>query len=131
MAQEQTPNFEIPSEMRKLAEQAVEQARKTFDSVIAAAHTAISDMEGRAETARTGARDVGERAMDFAKQNVSASFDFAQRLVGAEDVSKIMELQSQYLKDQIAALNAQAKELSEAATKLAMKTVNRDSSGSS
>ena len=61
-------NFEIPSDMRKFAEQSVEQARQAFGGFINAAQQAVNDMEGRASTARTGAKDVGEKAMTFAQQ---------------------------------------------------------------
>src|SRR6184192_3761353 len=43
--------FEVPAEMRALAEKSVEQARQAFDGFISAAHQAVSAFEGHAETA--------------------------------------------------------------------------------
>ena len=114
--------FEIPPEMRKFAEQSVEQARKAFDGFITAAHSAVSDIEGRANMARAGAKDVGEKAMTFAQQNLAASFQYAQNLVRARDMDEIMKIQSDYVKAQMQALSDQAKELSQAASKLAAET---------
>lgn len=113
-------NFEIPSDMRKFAEQSVEQARQAFGGFINAAQQAVNDMEGRATTARTGAKDVGEKAMSFAQRNIMASFEFAQKLVQAKDVQEMMRLQSEYIQSQIQALNEQAKELGQSASKAAM-----------
>jgi phasin len=113
-------NFEIPSDMRKFAEQSVDQARKAFDGFINAAQHAVSDMEGRASAAQAGAKDVGEMAMTFAQRNIAASFEHAQQLVRARDVQEIMKLQADYIKSQIAALNEQAKELGQRGSQAAM-----------
>jgi phasin len=111
--------FEVPTDMRKFAEQSVEQARKAFDGFIAAAHQAVSDMEGRAHAARSGVMEMSGRAMTFAERNMAESFDFAKNLVRAKDVEEVLKLQTEYVKKQIATLNDQAKELAESASKAA------------
>lgn len=119
MARDPMSAFEIPTEMRKMAEQSVEQARKAFDGFISAANTAVSDLEGRASVASAGAKDVGAKAMSFAQRNIAASFEFAQQLVRARDMEEIMRIQSDYVKAQMQALSDQAKELRDAAGKAA------------
>lgn len=119
--------FEVPSDMRKFAEQSVEQARQAFDRFISAAHEAVSEFEGRAQAARTGAMDVGGRAMSFAERNMAASFDFAQKLVRAKDVQEVIRLQTEYVKAQVQALNEQTKELADAAAKVAKDTTSKPS----
>jgi phasin len=111
--------FEVSADMRKLAEQSVEQARQAFDRFISAAHEAVSDFEGRAQAARSGALDVGGRAMSFAERNMAASFDFAQKLVRAKDVEEVIRLQTEYVKAQVQTLNEQTRELAEVASKVA------------
>ena len=113
-------NFEIPSDMRKFAEQSVEQARQAFGGFINAAQQAVSEMEGRASMARAGAKDVGEKAMTFAQHNIMASFELAQKLVRAKDVQEMMKLQTDYIQSQMQALNEQAKELGQSASQVAM-----------
>ena len=117
MVQERMPNFEIPAEMRQMAEQSVEQAKKAFDGFIAAAQQAVSNFEGQAAATQTGAKDVGKRAMAFAEQNVASSFEFAQKLARAKDIEEIMRLQAEFVKTQMQTLSDQAKELGETATK--------------
>jgi phasin len=121
-----TSQFEIPAEMRALAEQSVEQARLAFDKFISAAHDAVNTFEGRAKTAQAGARDVSEKAMAYAEENVNNAFAFAQRLVRAKDISDIMQLQADFVATQMQTLSEQAKDLGEAATKHAMGTGRHD-----
>ncbi|MGD9922898.1 MAG: phasin [Pseudorhodoplanes sp.] len=116
---DQRKPFEVPADMRKFAEQSVEQARQAFDRFIAAAHEAVAEFEGRAQVARTGAMDVGGRAMSFAERNMASSFDFAQKLVKAKDVEEVIRLQTEYVKAQVQTLNEQTKELADAAAKIA------------
>src|SRR6266540_618370 len=120
MAKEATGNFEIPREMRALAEQSVEQARKAFDDFITAAQKAASGMEGQAFAAQAGAMDVRQKAMTFAEANVATSFEFAQKLVRAKDLEEMTRLQTEFMQRQMQTLAEQAQELGQTATRAAM-----------
>jgi phasin len=113
-------NFEVPTQMRQFAEQSVEQARKAVDGFMTAAQKTAAAMETHAATAQSGAKDMGQKAMTFAEQNIANSFDFAQKLVRAKDVQEVMALQQEFLKSQMQAMQAQAKDLGAVATKAAM-----------
>src|SRR5437879_3018762 len=117
MANDPTWNFDVPTQMRQFAEQSVEQAKKAMDGFLSAAHKTAAALEGQANTAQSGAKDVREKVMSFAEQNVANSFDFAQRLVRAKDVQEILLLQQEFLKAQMQAMQAQAKDLGTAAAK--------------
>ena len=120
MAKDPMSSFEIPSGMRNLAEQSVEQARKAFDGYMTAAQQAVEAVEGQATVAQAGTKNVGKKAMTFAEQNVATSFEFAQKLVRAKDVQEVLRLQGEFVQAQMQALSEQAKELSETASKVAM-----------
>jgi phasin len=122
MARNPDENFEIPPEMRALAEKSVEQAKQAFEGFITAAHRTVSAFEGRAETARKGAQDIGQKTVEFAERNITASFAFAQKLVRARDVDEMLRLQADYIKHQMQALAEQAKELGERAGRTATET---------
>jgi phasin len=115
MAKDPPNPFEIPGDMRAFTERSVQQARVAFDTFISAAQQAMTTFEGQAAAMRRGSDDMRDRAMAFAEQNVSASFEFAQRLVRAKDVEELVRLQTEFVQSQIAALSEQAKELGEAA----------------
>ena len=119
MATNGPQQFQIPPEMRVIAEKSVEQAKQAIEGFITAAHRTVSTLEGQAETARKGAKDVGEKAMDFAQKNITSSFDFAQKLVRAKDVQEMLELQASYIKTQMQVLAEQAKELGQSSSKMA------------
>src|SRR5581483_6328099 len=122
MAKESFEHFEVPPEMRAFAEKSVEQARKAFDGFVAAASQAVSGFEGRAAAAQAGAKDVARKAMSFAEQNVANSFDFAQKLMRAQDVSEVVKLHSDYVATQLKSLQEQAKELGQKGAEAAMNT---------
>ena len=111
--------FQIPPEMRAIAEKSVAQAKQAVEGFISAAQRTASALEGQAETARKGAKDVGGKAMSFVEQNITTSFDFAQKLVRAKDVQEMLELQASYIKTQMQALSEQAKELGQSTGKMA------------
>ncbi|HZL31929.1 MAG TPA: phasin family protein [Pseudolabrys sp.] len=118
MAQNGNMNFEIPAEMRELAERSVEQAKQAFDGFIAATQHALGTAETQAKTMQTGVKQAGELALKFAERNVQASFAFAQRLMQAKDAKEVTQIQAEYIKSQIAVLTEQAKELSQKAGKV-------------
>ena len=113
-------NFDVPTQMRQLAEQSLEQARKAVDGFMNAAQKAVDTAEVQANAAQSGAKDLGHKAMSFAEQNVANSFEFAQKLVRAKDVQELMALQQEFLQSQMKAMSEQAKDLGSAATKSAM-----------
>ena len=127
MAKNPAEQFEIPAEMRAFAEKSVEQAKQAFEGYLSAAHRTVSMIEGQAESARKGAKDIGAKAMDFAERNVASSFDLAQKLVRAKDVHELMELQASFIRTQMQVLAEQAKEIGEGASKLAAESAKPQS----
>ena len=117
MANDGIPKFEVPAEMRAMAEKSVEQAKQAFDGFIAATKHAVSTAENHATSARSGAKEMGEMAVSFTQRNIASSFEYAQKLVRAKDPSELMALHAEYVKSQIAALTEQAKALNQQAAK--------------
>ena len=78
--------FEIPKDMRSMAEASFEQARKTFEKFVASAQATAGSIEERGATVRAGAKDVSSKAISFAEKNVQASLDYAQSLLKARDL---------------------------------------------
>lgn len=119
MANDPMWNFDVPTQMRQFAEQSVEQAKKAVDGFLTAAQKAASTLETQANTAQAGAKDVREKVMTFAEENITNSFEYAQKLVRAKDIHEIMALQQEFMKQQMQAMQAQARDLGAAATKAA------------
>jgi phasin len=111
MLKDPTANFEIPTEMRNLAEQSVEQAKKAFDDFITAAQKAVTAVEGQAAGAKASTKNIGEKAMAFVEKNVAASFEFAQKVVRAKDIQELTQLQTEFVKTQMPTFVEQARAL--------------------
>lgn len=110
-------DFGVPPEMRALAEKSVEQARKAFDGFVSAAEKATAEFQQHAKTAQVGAHDVAQKAISYAEQNVANSFDLAQKLMAAKDVSEVVKLHGDYVRRQMEVLAEQARELGQTAAK--------------
>ena len=123
MANDPFNNFEVPTQMRQFAEQSLEQARKAVDGFLTQAQKAVTTVEAQANAAQSNAKDMGQKAMGFAEQNIANSFEYAQKLVRAKDIQEVMALQQEYLQSQMKAMSEQAKDLGSTASKAAMSAV--------
>ena len=106
-----SPNFEVPPNMRAFAEKSVAQAREAFDGFIGAARKAAEQAQTTAATAQSSAKDMTQLAMSFAERNIASTFDFAQKLARAKDANEIVTLHADYVRRQMEALSDQAKEI--------------------
>ena len=112
--------FEIPKDMKAMAEASFEQARKTFEKFLASAQTTAGSLEERGATVRAGAKDIGTKAIAYAEKNVQASLDYAQSLLHAKDLPEVMRLHSEYVQAQMRSLAEQASEMSQIVGRAAM-----------
>jgi len=120
MSEPAQDRFEIPQEMRSMAETSFKQARDAFEKFLSGAQAAAGSIEERGESMRAGARDISAKAIGFAERNVQASLDYAESLVHAKDLSEVMRLHSEYVQAQMRALAEQAGEMGQAVSRAAM-----------
>jgi phasin len=119
MAEDVRDRFEIPKEMRSMAEASFEQARKTLDKFLASAEAAAGSEERNA-TVRAGAKDLSSKAIANAEKNVQASLDYAQSLLKAKDLQDVMRLHGEYVQEQMRSLAEQTTEMNQAFGKAAL-----------
>jgi phasin len=105
--------YEIPTEMKDFAERSVAQARKAFEGFMGAVHKTHGSADDAAANATASVKDVTDKALGYAEKNVSAAFDLAEQLLKAKDPKEVLTLQGEYLKNQMAALQEQTRELGE------------------
>jgi phasin len=120
MSDQGRDHFEIPKEMRSMAEASVEQARKAFEKFLTSAQATAGTIEERGATVRAGAKDIGAKAITYAEKNVQASLDYAQSLLHAKDLAEVMKLHSEYVQAQMRALAEQASEMGQIVSRAAM-----------
>ncbi len=82
MSDEGRDRFEIPKDMRSMAEVSFNQARQAFEKFLAGAQQTAGAIEERGATVRAGAKSSA-KAMSYVQKNVQASLDYAQALLHA------------------------------------------------
>ena len=120
MTDQSHDRFELPPEMRNMAESSFKQARDAFDKLLANAEAAAGSMEEHGASMRAGVKDISGKAIAFAETNVEASLNYAQSLVHAKDLSEVMRLHSEYVQAQMRALAEQASEIGQIVSRAAM-----------
>jgi phasin len=104
-----TAAFEVPSEMRDLANKSVEQAKRAFDTFVGATQQAAGNIQGSAQTVQETTAKAAQQVVGYAEQNVKAAFDHAQALVHAKGFDEVMKLQTAFMTNQVAAMQEQMK----------------------
>jgi phasin len=120
MSEDGHDRFEIPKEMRSMAETSLDQARKAFEKFVSSAQATAGTIEERGATVRAGAKDFGAKAISYAEKNVQASLDYAQALLHAKDLTEVMRLHGEYVQAQMRSLAEQASEMGQIVSRAAM-----------
>lgn len=110
-----TPEVEIPEQVRDMAEQSVEQARKTWEDLMNQSQRAIAKVEGSNDTFQAGVADMNDKARTFAENSVAAAFDFAQSMARAKSLEDVVTLQRDYMQSQMKAFGENARDMGETA----------------
>ena len=104
--------FEIPQNMRELAEQSLEQAKKAYNQFMETSRNAQDLLEQSSDTMTSSAKEVQQKAIEYAESNMQAGFDLANKLVLAKDMMEALQIQSTYTRQQMEAYTRQVQELS-------------------
>jgi phasin len=110
---DQSFNDFVPPEMRKFAEQSVQQAKRAFDELMSATQKAVTTFEGHASTAQTTALELQRKVVTYSERNIGASLEFAQKLLQAKSPTDAMNLHSEYVKSQMQTLTEQARDIAQ------------------
>ena len=113
-------HFEIPTNMRSMAEASVAQARQAFEKFISGAQAASDSLSARTASVGAGAKDASAMALSYVEKNIQASLDHAEALLHAKDLSEVMRLQREYVQAQMRALGEQASEIGQIVSRTAM-----------
>jgi phasin len=105
------PSFEIPAELRDMAEKNVEQARAAYGQFMDFLTQAMGAWKTSGAPEGGGFGTVQEKAIAFAKDNAERSFTLASELARARDVQEVLTLQSRYAQTQMQTFGIQAQQL--------------------
>ncbi|WP_321499371.1 phasin [Breoghania sp.] len=113
------PKMEMPAAVREMTEKGLNQSREAYEKFKSAAEEATDMIEDSYETTRQGVMDINLCALEAAKTNTDATYDFMKSLFGVKSVSEAIELQTAFARNQFDALTKQTKDMQELSTKLA------------
>ena len=88
-----TPQFEIPTDMRKMTEQSMEQVRRAINGYLQFLQRGIPSIV-------MGNSELTNKVFGYAERNVGSAFDFAQRLAQVRDVQALAKLQMDFIQAQ-------------------------------
>ena len=105
--------FEIPQQMRNLAEQNIKQAHAAYeqltDFVTKAVGAGTDAMPASPVVA--GFKEVQDRTAEIAKNNADSAFALVEKIAKAQNFQEILTLQTQFAQDQMKAFTTQTQEL--------------------
>ena len=108
--------FEIPTDMRKMTEQSMDQVRSAINGYIQFLQRAVPDDV-------MGGSELSSKVLTYAERNLANAFEFGQRLLQVRDVQGLLQLQIEFVQRQTQALTEQAFDLRETTTKAVMESV--------
>ncbi len=101
------PKFEVPAELRQLAEKTIDQAEKAFDLLFQAARRSNAGGEGPAA-------EISKQVLAFSEESLKSSFEHARSVASTENLRNIAFAQSDLVKRQMADAERHIRELARA-----------------
>lgn len=105
-----TPPFEIPTDMRKMTEQSMNQVKTAISSYLDFCKCNVPENV-------VGGSALSDKIFAYAEKNVASAFEFASRLAQVRDVQELAKLQTDFIQAQMQVMTEQSKNLSETMTK--------------
>jgi hypothetical protein len=105
----------VPQSLRVAAASTLIKAKEAIDQYMKQTDRLYKSADAAVQAGRTGVRELGAKAMDFAEVNIGSTFEFALKLVHAQSARDILVLQQEFLNKQVKTLNSQLHELGSSA----------------
>jgi hypothetical protein len=109
---------ELPTDMRKMIEQSVEQVRSAVTSY-------LEFLQRVPPGDVTGGSELSNKVVNHSERNLASAFEFAGKLAQVRDFQRLASLQMEFIQ----AMTERAKELSEAMTKAMMDSLKTPEKG--
>ena len=111
MSAKTTNDSDAINTARELAKQNIEQVKDAQQQFLNAMSQAQSMFINSSGIPENEASNAAEKAIEYSKTNMESGFELAKKLVDASDISEAMQLQNDYMKQQMEAYSKQANEL--------------------
>lgn len=118
---------EMPEPMRQVVKSSIEQARKAFETFIAASQQAMANIDTSSAPASHSMKMLNQKIAEFTKANAEANFDLATKLADAKDMKDVIELQNQHVRHQMDTFAQQLEELRRLTTEVVTEAASKAS----
>src|SRR5271166_6556110 len=104
--------FEIPQQIRDLAEQNIKQAHAAYEQLTDFVTKAIDAWMGAMPTSpmATGFKDFQDRAAEIAKKNAESAFALVEKIAKAQKIQELLTRQTQFAQEQMQVFATQTQE---------------------
>ena len=117
------PFTDFQEKLRLGTEQGIEQLRTQYAALKGNAETATDKLEESVAAVHAGSRELNLKVLDLFRNQTNAGFAHVQALFTTKNVTDAVKLQQDFVKTQIETLQAQSKEFTELAKKVASDVV--------
>src|SRR5258708_36121116 len=97
--------MEVPPQVRDFAVKSVDQAERAISSFLESASKSVAMVP-------SPMNDVGQQGRAVTAKNLKASFEHARKLMNAKDINEVMQLQTEFLRNQFGVATEQSKQMS-------------------
>jgi len=118
---------EMPEPMRQVVKSSIEQARRAFETFIAASQQAMSNIDTSSAPASHSMKMLNQKIAEFTKANAEANFELAMKLADAKEMQDVIELQNQHVRQQMDTFAQQLEELRRLTTDVVTETASKAS----
>jgi phasin len=104
--------MEVPEQVPEFGEKSIDQVEKAISTFMESANKSVAAVP-------SPMTDVAKQALAITEANLMASFDHARKLLHAKDINEVMQLQSEFLRNQFGTATEQFKKMTGGATSTA------------
>ena len=96
--------MEVPPQVRDFAIKSVAQAERAISSFMESARKSVAVVP-------SPMNDAAQQALAITEKNLKAAFQHARKLMNANDISEVMQLQTEFLRNQFGIATEQSKQI--------------------
>ena len=96
--------MEVPPQVRDFAVKSVDQAERAISSFMESASKSVAMVP-------SPMNDAAQQALAMTEKNLQAAFEHARKLMNAKDINEVMQLQTEFLRNQFGVATEQSKQM--------------------
>ena len=97
--------MEVPPQVRDFAMKSVDQAERAISSFMESASKSVAVVP-------SPMNDAAQQSLAITEKNLKAAFEHARKLMNAKDINEVMQLQTEFLRNQFGIATEQSRQMS-------------------